>query len=155
MKHSTKSKKHGGANPAQRASAALPERRSSWSHSALLVICLLVAAGGTWAFLEFVVWNKLPAELVGKWVVQGGEQDGATFDFYRSGAMVGRINVRGKEGIINAHVAVDGDVLLITTQNPSTRRDETKKQTIKTLSATELVLQDEQGNRFRMERADD
>ena len=104
--------------------------------------------------LEFVVWNKLPPELVGKWVVQGGEQDGATFDFYRSGAMVGRINLRGKEGIINAQAAVDGDVLLITTQNPQTRRDETKKQTIKTLSATQLVLQDDQGNRFRMERAD-
>jgi uncharacterized protein (TIGR03066 family) len=121
----------------------------------LLVLLALGIASGTWALFEFVVWNRLPAELVGKWVVQGGEQDGATFDFHRNGTMVGRINVRGNEGIINAQAAVEGDALLITTQNPTTKRGETKKQTIKTLNATDLVLQDEQKNVFRMERASD
>src|SRR5262245_54767670 len=34
-----------------------------------LVLLALGAAGGTWAFFELVVWNKLPAELVGMWEV--------------------------------------------------------------------------------------
>jgi uncharacterized protein (TIGR03066 family) len=120
-----------------------------------LAVCVLLAAGGTWAVMEFVVWNKLPPELVGKWVVQGGEQDGATFDFYRNGTMVGRINNRGMEGVIDARVAVEGESLFITTQNPRTKGDETKTHTIKTLNGQQLVLQDQQGTVFRMERAGD
>ena len=121
----------------------------------LLVLLAAGIAAGTWAFFEFVVWNKLPAELVGKWVVQGGEQDGATFDFYRNGSMVGRINNRGKMDIVEADVAVEGNTLFITTQHPLTKAELTKKQTIKTLDATRLVLQDEQNHVFRMERASD
>ena len=103
--------------------------------------------------MEFVVWNKLPGNLVGKWVVQGGDQDGATFDFFRNGTMVGRINMGGNLHIIDAQVACEGDTLFITTQNPMTKRAETKQQTIKILNAKELVLQDEQRKLFRMERA--
>ncbi len=127
---------------------------SSFVPLVLLGVCLLGAAGGTWAFFEFFVFSKVPSELVGKWVVQGGEQDGATFDFYRNGGMVGRINMAGKEGIVNARVAVEGDNLLITTQNPRTGREETKTQRIKTLTANELVLEDERRQVFRMTRAD-
>ena len=122
--------------------------------SAVLALCLVLAGATTWAVLEFVVWNKLPGELVGKWVVRGGEQDGATFDFYRNGTMLGRINMGGNEGIIKARVGVEGDTLFITTQNPRTKNDETKKQIIKTLTAKELVLQDDQNYVFRMERAE-
>ena len=119
-----------------------------------LVLCLLVAGSGTWAIMEFVVWNKLPSALVGKWVVVGGEQDGATFDFFRNGTMQGRINMGGNEGIINAHVAVEENTLFITTHNPRNGREETKKHVIQTLNARELVLQDDRNNTFRMERAD-
>jgi len=35
-------------------------------------LILLLVAGGTWAVFEFVVWNKLPGELVGKWVAAPG-----------------------------------------------------------------------------------
>ena len=155
MNYTTKSKQRWKKNHTQPNPAAAHARPTSWKRLAALGLCLLLAAGGTWAFMEFVVWNKLPPELVGKWVVQGGEQDGATFDFYRNGTMVGRINNRGMEGVIDARVAVDGELLLITTQNPRTKGDETKKHTIKTLNGQQLVLQDEQGNVFRMERAGD
>lgn len=124
-------------------------------HWAVLGLCLLVAAGSSWAVMEMVVWNTLPGDLVGKWVVQGGDQDGATFDFFRNGTMVGRINMRGQEGIVNARVAVEEDQLLLTTQNPMTRSEETRRQTIRSLSATNLVLQDEHGNRYYMERVKD
>jgi hypothetical protein len=48
-------------------------------HWAVLGLGLLLAAGGTWAALEFFVWNKLPPALVGKWEVQGGPMSGGTF----------------------------------------------------------------------------
>ncbi|MBI2808757.1 MAG: hypothetical protein HYX68_27530 [Planctomycetes bacterium] len=119
----------------------------------------LLTAAATWSFLEFVVWNKvlwnqLPGDLIGKWVVSGGDQDGATFDFYRNGSMRGRINAGGREGIINARIEVEGDTLFITTRNPHTKQDEVKKHLIKVLNRSELVLQDERKTLFRMERAD-
>ncbi len=119
-----------------------------------LGLLAFAVAGTTWAVLELVVWNKLPPELLGKWVVQGGEQDGATFDFFRGGKMVGRINVRGQEGIINARVRVEGKTLYSTTTNPNNRLEETRQQTIVTLNETSLVLQDDRGKLQKMERAD-
>ena len=128
--------------------------RSVVGHRLLLVLLAAGMAAGTWAFLEYVVWNKLPAELVGKWVVVGGEQDGATFDFHRNGTLVGRINVHGKEGIINAGVRVEGKSLHATTTNPNTKMAETRTQTIVTLTDAALVLQDDRGQLLKMERAD-
>ncbi len=130
-----------------------PTPSSPWRWP-LLVLCMVLAAGATWAVLEFAGWSRIPHALVGKWVVEGGEQDGATFDFHRDGTMIGRINLNGKEGIIKARVRADGDQLFITTQNPNTGRDDTRAQTIKTLTRTELVLEDSQGRAFRMKRAD-
>ena len=119
----------------------------------LLGFGMLLAFGATWALMEFVVWNKLPSALVGKWVVKDGEQEGATFDFFRDGRMIANINNRGNHDIINAQVTVDGELLLITTQHPVTKAEMTKKFLVKTLSANYLVLDDEQKVTWRMERA--
>jgi uncharacterized protein (TIGR03066 family) len=121
---------------------------------AVLLGVFALVAGGNWFLLEYVVWNRLPPVLVGKWVVVGGEQDGATFDFYRSGAMVGKINVGGREGIVNARVRLEGDKLYSTTRNPHTGADETRVQTIRTLTDRLFVLEDDRGKRFSMERAE-
>jgi uncharacterized protein (TIGR03066 family) len=118
------------------------------------VACLLLTAGTTWAVLEFAVWSRIPHNLAGKWVVEGGEQDGATFDFFRNGTMVGRINMRGKEGRIDARVRVEGDTLLSMTRNPHTGKDETRRQTITLLTGQELVIRDERGQVLRLTRAD-
>jgi uncharacterized protein (TIGR03066 family) len=117
-------------------------------------VCILLTAGTTWAVFEYFVWNRLPSELVGKWVVEGGEQDGATFDFYRNGTMTGRINVQGKEGIIDARVRVVNHTLYITTLNPHSGSHERRTQDIESLTRTQLVLVDENGTRFQMARAD-
>lgn len=119
-----------------------------------LGICLLLGAGAAWGFVEFFVWNKVPSDLVGKWVVEGGEQDGATFDFYRNGAMIGRINVNGREGIIDARVEIKDSKLMTTTQNPRTGKAETRTQTIQTFNRNSLVLVDDRGTVLRMARAD-
>jgi hypothetical protein len=129
----------------------------AWSplaHWSLLGFCLLFATGSTWGVMEFVVGNKLPGELVGKWVVQEGDQEGATFDFFRNGTMVGRVNVQGKLAYVNAAIRVEEKKMYSTTQNPNTGKQDTRVQSIRTLSATQMVLEDEQGRLLKLERAE-
>src|SRR5262249_33695666 len=116
-------------------------------------LCLLFAAAGTWAAFEFVILSKLPRELLGKWVVVGGEQDGADFDFYRNGTMRGRLNVKNREFTIDARVRVEDGILYSTTTNPNTGQAETRKQTIVTLTDRSLVLRDDRGGLLKLERA--
>jgi uncharacterized protein (TIGR03066 family) len=119
----------------------------------LLALCLVLAAVGSWALFEFVIWSRIPAALVGTWVVEEGEQEGATFDFSRNGTMTGRINMQGREGIVNARVRVEGDILFSTTKNPSTGQELTRAQRIQELTDQELVLEDERGQVLKMRRA--
>jgi uncharacterized protein (TIGR03066 family) len=121
---------------------------------ATLGLCLLCAGGGAWAFMEFVVWNKLPGKLVGSWeVVQGPpEYKEAVFEFHRSGKMVGRLNDNEKLRIMNAVVSVEGDNLHIKTRRPRSGEEHVSVQTIRTLSETELVLADERGRVMKMAR---
>jgi uncharacterized protein (TIGR03066 family) len=97
--------------------------------------------------------NKVPAKLVGKWVVKGGELNGSTFDFRSEGSMIGRVNVKGMEAIIEARVRVEGDKLFSVTRNPNTGKDETRTLTINTLKARELILRDERGQVITLKRA--
>jgi uncharacterized protein (TIGR03066 family) len=143
-----------GIKPGQKRPASAAANRSGL-RIGVLAATLLLAGCGSWVFAEFVLWNKLPSELVGKWVVEGGEQDGATFDFYRGGTMVGRVNLNGREGVINARVEIQDDRLRATTKNPNTGAMETRTQKIVQLTRARLVLRDERGNVLYMTRADD
>jgi uncharacterized protein (TIGR03066 family) len=96
--------------------------------------------------------KKVPDKLVGKWVVKGGEQDGATFDFHSDGTMIGRINVGGKEGIIKARVRVEVNKLFSVTGNPNTGKDDTRTLIIKSLTARQVILQDERRQVLTLER---
>src|SRR5258708_2463646 len=88
MKHSSaKARKHKTAQSPQRKPEAAGRGPTGVPRWAIIVICLLVAAGGTWSVFEFVVWAKLPAELVGKWEVTEGPQRGAIFNFARNGTL--------------------------------------------------------------------
>src|SRR5262249_3830769 len=62
-------------------------RLAKWA--AVLVVVALVA-GGAFAVFEFVLPGRIPAELVGRWRVVGGQMDGTVFDFQRNGTMIGR-----------------------------------------------------------------
>jgi uncharacterized protein (TIGR03066 family) len=143
----------------QKAKLSPPPLRSPSTESSrsprrwiLLIISFAAAASATWAIFQFGIWSALPSELVGKWAVVGGEQDGATFDFFRNGTMEGNLNVKGQSFMLKARVRVEGDKLLSTTTNPNTGQDETRAQTIVSLSRTELVLKDDQGQVLRMTR---
>jgi len=120
----------------------------------LLALALVLAAGGTWAVLEFIVWNKVPAELVGKWVITEGPDEGGTIDFHRNGTMVGKVNLGGKEGIIKATIRVEERTIHVTTRHQQTGEEGTKVQLIKLLDEKHLVLQDEHGTLLRLERAE-
>jgi uncharacterized protein (TIGR03066 family) len=138
-----------GGQPAQPG----PARGGSRLKWLLLALVALAAFVGTWAFLERVVWARIPPELVGKWVVTEGPQEGATFDFHRNGTMVGKVNADGNEAIVNAQVRVEDKKIYSTTRNPHTGRDDTRVLTIRTLTARELVVEDQQGKVLKMERA--
>ncbi len=96
--------------------------------------------------------NVVPAGLVGKWVVVGGLQDGATFDFSPNGAMVGNVNVQGTNATINAAIRVEDKKIYSTTTNPKTNRPEVQVLRILKLAANELHIEDERGQRLVMER---
>jgi uncharacterized protein (TIGR03066 family) len=153
-KNSIKAKKHHGQTQGAQRPAATPERRSSLKRWAVLAICILIAASGTWAFFEYVVWNTVPRELVGKWVVTEGPDEGGTIDFFRGGTMVARVNLQGKLGIIEAKIRVEDRKIIATLKNQLTGELGTRVQTIKVLDAKRLVLQDERGNLIKLERAD-
>jgi hypothetical protein len=119
----------------------------------IAVLCALVAFGGTWAFFEFVVWNTVPTELLGKWVVTEGPQEGATFDFFRGGTMVGKVNAGGNEAVVNARIRVEDRKIFSTTVNPNTGRDDTRVLIVRRLSATDLVIEDAESGVLKMERA--
>lgn len=150
MKHSSKYKKQ--TPQPQR----LPTPAASTSPMRWLLVCIgvLLTAGATWAFMEFVVWNVLPPELVGKWeVVQGPpEYREAEFEFYRNGKMVGHLNENENLRIMNAQVRIDGNKIYITTTRPSTGEEHVSVQTIRTLNDKEFVVADERGAIMKMMR---
>ncbi len=119
----------------------------------LLLGTFLLVFGGVWAFCEFVLWNKIPAELVGKWVVLRGPDEGGTIDFYRGGSMVAKVNQGGYEGTIGATIRVEENRIHVTTKNQKTGEVGTRVQTIKSLDRSRLVLQDERGVSIELERA--
>jgi hypothetical protein len=134
-----------------------PAKGSPWRW-VLLILLVVAAFGGTWAAVEWVaieylIPSKIPQELVGKWVVQGGSQDGATFDFSRRGTLEAMLNNQGAGYVLKAGVAVEGKSLLITTQNPHTKQGETRTANIRELTAYSLIVEFEKNEVFIMVRA--
>jgi len=112
-----------------------------------------------WALMELVVWNKvlwgeLPGELMGKWVVTEGPDEGGTIDFYRSGAMRAVVNLQGKTGIVDATIRVEDKKIHATLTNQDTGEKGTRVQTIRVLTRDRLVLEDERGNSIKLRRAE-
>jgi len=122
-------------------------------HWAMLGLGLLLVGGGTWAALEFFVWNKLPPALVGKWEVQGGPLSGGTFQFFRNGTLETRLKKDKTYFTLRASVAVEDKTLLTTTQDSQTGREQTRKSTIRELTAISLAIELEDGAVLKMVRA--
>jgi len=155
MKHSFKASKQPLKKQNDQTAVATIEKRQSRSlpRWLILALCMLVPAAGVWAALEFMVWNKLPPALVGKWVVEGGPQDGATFDFSRRGTLEAHLNNQGTEHVLEGNVTVQDRKLFISTQNPKTLQYETRSCNIRELTEATLVVEFEEGEAFKMARA--
>ena len=119
---------------------------------AIITLCVVLAFGGTLALCEYFVFSKIPTELVGKWVVQGGPQDGATFDFSRSGTLEAHFNAQGYDHPLNATIAVEDKQMRITTRNPHSNFDETRTCLIRELTAESLIVEFEKNETFKMVR---
>jgi uncharacterized protein (TIGR03066 family) len=130
----------------------VPGRKVARRKWLLLVLVGALVGIGTWALFEFVLWSRVPPELVGKWVVMEGPDEGGTVDFYRGGSMVAKVNHGGMQGIIEATVRVEGNKIYVTTRHRETGERGTRVQTIKSLDQNHLVLEDERGMSVRLER---
>jgi hypothetical protein len=118
----------------------------------LLAVWLLLAGGGSWAALELFVWNKLPPELVGTWRVKEGPMAGGAFHFSRYGTLEIHVNNQGRADALKGRVAVEDKTLLITSHNPRSQQDETRKSAIQELTASTLILELESGEVLKMAR---
>jgi uncharacterized protein (TIGR03066 family) len=94
----------------------------------------------------------LPKELLGKWVVVDGPMKGAAFEFFPNGKMIAKLNVNGNLAIIDATIHVENKKLLSTTKNPKTGKEDTRVLLIRTLTAREFVVEDDQGSLVKMRR---
>ena len=152
-KHLAALKKQTGIKPGAPRSTSTSSGPWPFRRWAILGFCLLLAFGGTWAFSVFVLWNRVPSELVGKWVVMEGPDEGGTVDFNPSGAMVAIVNKGGFEAKIEARIRVDGKKIHVTTWHRETGEEGTRIQTIKVQEADRLVLEDERGTSIKLKRA--
>jgi uncharacterized protein (TIGR03066 family) len=118
------------------------------------VCCFLAAGLVTYLLFEYCLPGKVPSALVGKWVVQGGEQACVTLEFRRHGAFQARVTVDGRVGGFDGRAEVDGEQLRIFSVNPDTGKEEAKTHVIKRLTETELILQDPRGVSSTLVRAD-
>jgi uncharacterized protein (TIGR03066 family) len=118
----------------------------------LVALCIAVVAGVSFAVFELVLPGRIPPELVGRWRVVGGPTDGMTLEFRRNGTMLGKATIDGKDGVIEGTAEVTDNTLRTTTTNPFTGKGETGRQTIVTLTETDLVTEDARGNQVKMVR---
>jgi uncharacterized protein (TIGR03066 family) len=135
--------------PPARASAEM----APWKRRLLLGTLALLTAGCVFGVWELVAWwTIVPPELVGKWIVADGAQEGNTFDFFRGGTAEARVNIDGREGLVKATIRVDGKNLQWTTYSQAGAKD-VRTKIIRALTAHELVLEEQNGKLLKMHRA--
>jgi len=98
--------------------------------------------------LEFVVWNRVPAAMVGTWDVQSGSLSGGTFEFSRDGTL----RTRHRNADASWQVAVDGKTLLMTLHNAQSGPGMTQRGTIQELTPDSLVIELNRGEVLKMVR---
>ncbi len=149
MKNSPKKHPNSVGADEPNSSTTVPRRSRRWL--AYFTALVVVAATSFYLVLNFVL-PKVPAEFAGKWLVEGGPMGSAELQIQRNGSFVAR--VPGKEEFVEGRVEVYEKSLLFITVNPYTNEEDAKQQSIKQLSAREMVLEDPQGKAMRLIRRD-
>ena len=101
--------------------------------------------------LTTYVFAQLPDEIVGTWQVKDGEMNGTRMIFHRDGAFTSIVTIDGRDISIEARVALHDKTLRFTIVNGLTGKQETKTQTIRSLTETEMIV-DEGGATSRLVR---
>jgi uncharacterized protein (TIGR03066 family) len=156
------SKRHTQASSGN-GSKPVPKHAAPWLRRWLSTLTLVALAGaGSYAVVHFFILTRVPPAMVGTWVVTdvnatGSDKSnealqGGRMQFSRDGAMILQANMDGKGYTIKATVEVEGKELRITSVNPNNGQAVTDVQTIRTLEADRLVIEDHKGTVLTMER---
>jgi hypothetical protein len=134
-----------------------PAVRAASGRGRIVFLASLFAAALVIAFLAYR-WLRpgLPEGVVGQWRVQGGAQTGALLEFRRDGSFQALMDWPGEreKGVVEARVEIEGETIRFLSVNPVTRREEAKTQTIKQLTETEMILEDQRGARSKLIRVE-
>jgi hypothetical protein len=134
-----------GSREKQGSTAPVPTRtvpQSSVRRWLILFGCLALAGGGTYFVLTTYVIAKIPDEIVGTWQVKGGEMNGTKMTFHRDGTFTSMVTIEGRDIPIEARVALYDKTLQFTIVNGLTGKQETKTQTIRGLTETEMIVEE-------------
>lgn len=126
----------------------------TWRRLLIPLLCLAASGAGTYFVLTTYVFAKLPESIVGVWRVEGGEMHGARMTFHRDGAFTAKVRLDdGREVLVDARVELRNKTLRFTYANPATGKDDVKNQTIRSLTPTEMVV-DEGGGAAKLVRVE-
>jgi len=138
---SKKAMTHGKQRSAVQTPANTPAP-SSMSRWMVILVCLVVAGGGSYFVMTSYVIAQVPAEIVGTWQVKGGEMNGTKMTFHRDGTFTSMVTIEGRDIPIEARVAVHDKALQFTIVNGFTGKQETKTQTVRSLTETEMIVEE-------------
>jgi uncharacterized protein (TIGR03066 family) len=108
----------------------------------VLLCCLAVGGAGTYFVLNAYIFPKLPDSVVGTWQVTGGELNGTQMTFHRDGTFSSIVTIDGRDIPIEARVALHDKTLRFTIVNGFTGKQETKTQTVRSLTETEMIVEE-------------
>jgi uncharacterized protein (TIGR03066 family) len=102
----------------------------------------LIAGGAAYLATSWLLRTTLPDDIVGEWRIEGGEMNGSRVSYARDGTFKTLVTVEGKEVEVKATVQKDGDTLRYTIVFPDTGKVMTRTQTIKSLTASEIIVEE-------------
>ena len=140
-----------GENGANRAGAGKPiagaGKRRGWL---FLLLCLVGSTVVSFVVFKYVA-PSIPQELVGTWEVTEGPLKAATLEFRWYGTLIATSNGKDHEKTTQT-VKVVGNVILMSSKDASTGKDDTVAQTILKLTEDELVIRDEDRRTYHLKR---
>lgn len=129
-----------------------PRGRWRWRRWLLIVGCFALGGIGMYAVAENYLVTRIPEELVGRWRVSGGDQDGVTLEFHKTGAFEARKKRGMEEGSVHARVEVGDKKLHIFSRIPGTDSEDRKTHIIHSITEKEMMLEDPEGKLNKLVR---
>ena len=133
---------------------AAADKGPNW---ALLIVVGAFTALVTYGLLDYVILRKLPAEILGRWVIKkhdtSPDLNGSTVEFFRNGSVIMK-PPGGNE--VPCSARVEHDTLLFTMPNfdpTKPYKSITTPHLVLKLSETEIELEDADGSVMILERA--